>query len=126
MKRFLHILLVACVLLFAAHCSKEKEVETVSDALDYIDAEVTVEQTDTAAVYHFVKLYADQTESRTKLRTLLAALNRISETERPLESWDSISTYHYEWDEFSLYFNLKGPSLDGYIVVYPEKRSIAK
>ncbi|MBQ5997512.1 MAG: hypothetical protein IJL64_06570 [Bacteroidales bacterium] len=123
MKRLLHILLVLCVLLFAAHCTKEKEVETVSDALDYIDAEVTVEQTDTAAVYHFVKLYADQTESRTKLRTLLAALNRISDTERPLESWDSISTYHYEWDEFQLYFTLKGPSLKGYIVVFPEKRS---
>ena len=126
MKKLLHILLVSCVLLFAAHCSKEKEVETVSDALDYIDAEVTVEQTDTAAVYHFVKLYADQTESRTKLRTLLAALNRVSETEKPLENWDSISTYHYEWAEFDLYFKLNGPSLEGYIVVYPEKRSTGK
>lgn len=126
MKRFLHILSVLCVLLVAAHCTKEKEVETVTDALDYIDADVTMEQTDTAVVYHFVKLCSDQTESRTQLRTLLAALNLISETERPLENWDSISTYHYEWDEFQLYFTLKGSSLEGYVVVFPEKRTTVK
>lgn len=121
MKRLKHLLLLVLAVFCLVQCKKEKEVENVADALDYIGATVNKEVTDTALVYHFTKKCADQTESRKKLRQLIAALDLISETEKPKEIWESISTYHYKWDEFALYFKCKNDLLSGYVTEFLNK-----
>lgn len=121
MKHLKHLLLLALVACCFAQCKKEKEVESVTDALDYIGATVNKEVTDTAVVYHFTRKCKDQTESRNKLRLLIAGLDLISESEKPVEVWESISTYHYEWDEFALYFICKGDLLSGYVTEFLRK-----
>jgi len=133
MNKFLHLVLVALVLCCTWQCKKEKEVSSVKDALSYIGADVQVTQADTAAVYHFTKICKDADEARTKLRTLIAAIDGISTSGKPIEKWDSPSTYHYIWvvrtgsgptlaerNEYMLFFTLQGSSLTGDALVFPQ------